>query len=596
MRRTLLNCLLAGGFFAVAVGIAAAHRSPPAGYEISIYAATPTLTWVGLGGAIAIAIGMTLACRGWYQGGAMALGGLAVTSVVSLPVIRNYHFQGFGDALTHLGWVRDFVQGSMHPHELLYPGLHSIAATIHLAGGVSMERALIISVVLLFVPFVIFVPLIARVITGSNAAAGFAAIASWMVLPINNVATHMGPHTNSNALFVAPVALFAAIVLLYRRDALERLPLGVSPFLLTLLVAGVGLLLLHPQQMINVAVVVCAFAGVQILASRWGDGHPIAAHRSMLTPSVLLSATFVGWVSANERFREAVSGLVYGLLTADIGGSSEVDQREQSLGEIGGSLLELFALMFGVAAVIGVIVGTFILLTWLGRTRLDPEGRSFVLYLSLALVPLTGMFLVYFLGTPTMAFRQVGFIYVVLTILAGVALAHDFGWLRGPVTTPGSNALAAVFLSACLVLALLTVFTSPILYQPTQHVTEAQHFGYETAIEHQADEQFYAGYGYGVSRFGDAHYGTEARETNFGAGAGGVVLVEEFEAGNYSGAYFGLDYYLTVSAFDEARELEVYRQLHHSEAALEAIEADEDVDRLVSNDEFRLYDVEGLPS
>ncbi|MFP8957089.1 hypothetical protein ACLI4Y_10195 [Natrialbaceae archaeon A-CW3] len=597
MRRTLLNLVLAAGFLGVAVAIAAARRSPPSGYETSIYAATPTITWVGFGLALAIAIGLTIGARDWYQGGAIALGGLTVTSIVSLPVIRNYHFQGKGDALTHLGWVRDFVQGTMQPNELFYPGLHSIASALHLAGGVSMQRALLIAVIILFVPFLVFVPLIARDISGTNAAAGFAAIASWMVLPINNVATHMGPHTNSNALFVVPVAIFAIITFMSRRSDLERLPLGISPFTVGVIVTGIGLLLIHPQQMINVVVLLGAFAGVQWVARRRYDDHPFVHHPSMFTPAVLLGGLFIVWAAANERFRTAFSGLIYGLFAQDIGTGTTVDQREGSLAELGGSLLELFVLLFLVAAVIGTIAGLFVLATWFGRTRLDPDGRAYVTYLAFALVPLGGMFLVYFFGTPTMAFRQVGFIYVVLTILGGIALAHLFGWLTGPLTTPGANALAAVFVSACLVLTLMTLFTSPIIYQPTQHVTEQQQFGFDTTFEHRVDEQRFAGFGYRANRYGDAYHGTEAgREINYDAGAGGQVLVDEFEAGNYSGAYHGLDYYFTVSAYDEARELEVYNELHHSEAALAALENDPAANRLISNGEFRLYTVEGIPS
>ncbi|WP_252698562.1 hypothetical protein [Natronosalvus vescus] len=597
MRRTLLNLVLAAGFLGVAVAIAVARRSPPSGYETSIYTATPTITWVGFGLALAIAIGLTIGARDWYQGGAIALGGLTVTSIVSLPVIRNYHFQGKGDALTHLGWVRDFVQGTMQPNELFYPGLHSIASVLHLAGGVSMQRALLIAVIILFIPFLVFVPLIARDITGTNAAAGFAAIASWMVLPINNVATHMGPHTNSNALFVVPVALFAILTFMSRRSDLERLPFGISPFTVGVLVTGIGLLLIHPQQMINVVVLLGAFAGVQWLARRRYDDHPIVHHPSMFTPAVLLGGLFIVWAAANERFRTAFSGLIYGLFAQDIGTGTTVDQREGSLAELGGSLIELFVLLFLVAAVIGTIAGLFVLATWLGRTRLDPDGRSYVTYLALALVPLGGMFLVYFFGTPTMAFRQVGFIYVLLTILGGIALAHLFGWLTGPLTTPGANALAAVFVSACLVLTLMTLFTSPIIYQPTQHVTEQQQFGFDTTFEHRLDDQRFAGFGYGVNRYGDAYHGTEAgREINYDAGAGGQVLVDEFESGNYSGAYHGLDYYFTVTAYDEARELEVYDELHHSEAALAELENDPAANRLISNGEFRLYTVEGLPS
>ena len=591
MKRVALNLLLSVGFLAVAAAVAVSHRSPPTGYEASIYAGTPTGTWLGLAIAFAVAIPVALTHRGRAQAFGIALGGAAVTTIVSLPVIRGFRFIGMGDALTHLGWVRDFVGGDMLPHELFYPGLHSVASVFHLVGGVSLERGLLFAVVFVFVPFVVFVPLVVRDLSGSAAAVGFAAIVSWFVLPINNVATHMGAHTNSNALFFVPVVLFALVAYARRRGDVEALPFGVSPFGVLLVVAGAGLLFVHPQQMINVVVVLAAVALVQYAARRRFAEHPILEHPTVYAHTAVLGGFFVLWAVSNERFRRAFSGLVYGLLTQEIGGGGEVDQRGASLAEIGGSLGELFAKMFLVSALVGLVVGLFVLATWLGLTRVDRETKSFVTYFGVALFPLGAIFLVYFFGTGTMAFRQVGFIYVILTVLSGVALAHLFGWLAGGITRPGANTLAAVALAGCLVLASLTVFASPFIYNPTQHVTEQQWSGYESALD-RGDDRLYAGFGYGINRYGDAVYGTEGTERASYYGAGdGVVNATEFEAGNYAGAYDGEDYYFTVSAFDETRELEIYRELHHSEAALAGLEDDPNANKLVSNEEFRLYAV-----
>ena len=591
MRQVASKLLLSVGFLAVAVAITVAHRTPPTSYESSIYAATPTSTWIGLGIAFAIAIPVVLTDRGRTQALGVALGATAVTTIVALPVIRNYRFIGMGDALTHLGWVRDFVEGDMLPHELFYPGIHSIATVFHLVGGVPLERGLLFAVVFVFVPFVVFVPLVVRDLSGSATAVGFAAVVSWFVLPVNNVATHMGAHTNSNALFFVPVVLFALVAYARRRGDAEALPLGFSPYGALLLVAGAGLLFVHPQQMINVVVVLAAMAFVQYVARRRLEDHPILEHPTVYLHTAALGGFFVLWAVSNDRFRRAFSGLIYGLLTQDIGAGGEVDQRGASLAEIGGSIGELFAKMFLVSALVGLVAGLFVLATWAGLTRVDRETKSFTTYFGIALFPLGVMFLVYFFGTGTMAFRQVGFIFVILTILAGVALAHLFGWLSRGLSTPGANTLAAVALAGCLVLASLTIFASPFIYNPSQHVTDQQLSGYESALTH-GDERLYAGFGFGVNRYGDAVHGTEGTERGNYYGAGdGVVDVEEFEAGNYSGAYGGEDYYFTVSAFDETRELEIYRGLHHSESALEGVESDPSADKVISNDEFRMYAV-----
>lgn len=592
MNRTTLNWTFAVGFVALAAGILLARADPATAYEASIYTGTPMATWVGFAIAMAIAVSAAIICHGRQQAIGIGLGAATVTSIVSLPVIRNYYFIGMGDALSHLGWTRDLVTGQMAAHELFYPGLHSLGAVFHFLGGVPVERALLFGIVVLFVPFLVFVPLVVRDLSGNAFAVGVAAVVSWMVLPINNIATHMGVHTNSNALFLVPVVLFALVAYLRRRATIERLPFGLSPFSVLLYTSAIALLLVHPQQMVNVVVLVAAIGGVQYLAHRRYDEHPILEHPTMYTPTFVLGSIFGIWTVSNARFREALEGFVIGIFTADVGADAEIDQQGSSLTEIGGSLAEVFVSMFLGAALIGLLVGFFVLFTWLGRTRLDGETRSLVNYFAIALVPLGGMFLLYFVGTPSMAFRQMGFIYVVLTILAGIAIAHAVGGLSGLIPTPGANAVAAVFLGVCLVLGLMTVFASPVIYSPGQHVTEEKYNGYETAMGHGADDVPYAGLGYDPYRFDHGINGLGGEETlTAGTAASGEVDGEEFNGGNYTGAYNDVDYYLVVSEFDETREFDVYQELRYSQAALHGVQYNPHADKVVSNDEFRMYAV-----
>ncbi|MGQ3720862.1 hypothetical protein [Natrialba aegyptia] len=593
MNRSVLNVTYAVGFFALAAGLLVARANPATAYEPSLFTATPTAVWVGFGIALSIALVTALACRGRQQAIGIALGATTVTSIVSLPLIRNYRFAGMGDALTHLGWTRDIVSGNLQPHELFYPGLHSLASVLHFVAGVPIERALLLTVVVLFVPFLVFVPLVVRDISGNGLAVGVAAIVSWMVLPINNIATHMGVHTNSNALFLVPVVLFAFVAYLHRRSTVERLPLGLSPFSALLYLTGIALLLVHPQQMINVVVLVGTVAGVQYLA-RWRySDHPMLDHPTAYTHAIVLGVIFAAWALANERFQSALSGLVTGMLSADISGGQTVNQRGASLTEIGGSLGELFVRMFLNAAVIGLLVALFVLVMWLGWTKVDRETSAFVTYFAIALFPLGGIFLLYFVGTPTMAFRQVGFIYVVLTILAGVAIAQGIGGLSRYFTRPGANTVAAVALGACLVLGLGTIYASPLIFSPNQHVTDQQYSGYETSFDHGVDDQPYAGLGYDPYRYDHGIYGLEREAPLTSAGtASGEVDPDEFEAGNYTGAYRGSDYYFAVTEYDVTREIEVYQELHHSEDALNDVSQQPGVNKVVSNEEFELYAVE----
>ncbi len=580
---------MAVGFLAVAAGILVARANPATTYESSVFAGTPLVTWAGFALALAIAVGTSLTCRGRLQGLGIALGGLTVTATVSLPVVRNYHFAGMGDALTHLGWTRDIVTGVTAPHELFYPGLHTIATVLYFVGGVPIERGLLIGMVVLFAPFVIFVPLVVRDMAGSGPAVGLAAIVSWMVLPVNNIATHMGVHTNSNALFLVPPVLFAIVAYLHRRATIERLPFGLSPFSALLFLTGLALLFVHPQQMFNIVVLVGAISGIQYLARRRFDDHPMLEHPTTYAHTLSLGGLFGLWALGNERFRDAFSGLLTGLVAQDVGAGTEVDQRGGSLTEIGGSLAELFVKLFLDAAIIGLVVAVFVLLVWLGRSSLDRETTSFVNYFALALVPLGGMFAVYFVGTPTMAFRQVGFIYVLLTILAGIALAQFAGGLSSAISPSGANAVTALVVGICLILGLMTVFTSPLIYNPGQHVTPQMMSGYEDGFEHQADGVPYAGMGYDPYRYDHGLNGLPGNGISGASASTGTVDRDEFNDGNYSGAYPTDEYYFVMTEWDRTKEVGVYEELRYSNAALRGLDADPGTNKVVSNDEFEMY-------
>ncbi|OAQ54444.1 hypothetical protein HTG_02530 [Natrinema mahii] len=583
---------LAVGYLAVAAGILVARANPATAYESSVYTGSPTAVWIGFALALAIAVGTALTCRGRRQGLGIALGAMTVTAVASLPVLRNYRFLGMGDPMTHLGWTRDIVSGGTAPHELFYPGLHSLASIFHFVGGVSIERALLFGMVVLFVPFLLFVPLTVREMADSGLAVGLAAIVSWMVLPVNNIATHMAVHTNSNALFLVPPVVFAVVAYLRRRATIERLPLGLSPFSALLALTATALLLVHPQQMFNVVVLIGAITGVQYLA-RWRfDDHPMLEHPTLTAQTLLLGGLFGLWALGNERFRSSAVALVSGLLTDDTGAGNTVNQRGTSLTEIGGSLPELFVKLFLDAAIVGLVVGLFVLVVWVRRSSLADEPRAFVNYVSLALVPLGGLFAAYFLGTPTMAFRQVGFIYVLLTILAGIALAQLVGGLSNWITRPGANAVAALVLGGCLVLGLLTMFASPLIYNPGQHVTPEMMSGYEDGLEHGANGTPHVGMGYDPYRYDHGINGLAGDDTLSAASAAtGSANATEFSAGNYSGAYPADEYYFVYTEWDRTKEIDVYDQLNYRRAALEGLERYRGANKVISNDEFEMYAV-----
>lgn len=577
------------GFVMVAAAVLLARASPATGYERSIYESTPRLVWGLLGGALLIALGVAV-----YRESdrlvaiALALGGTATTVISALPIVRGYHFFGAADSLTHLGWTRDIASGAVDPHSLFYPAYHSLSLGLGRLLGLPLEHALLVAMVVLFVPFLLFVPLTVRVMTGDTRATAIAGVASWMVLPVNNVATHLIPHTNTLALFFAPVVLFAAVAYMHQSSDRGTDRLAVTPIGALLAVLSAGYVILHAQHAVNLLLVFGAICGVQFVFRRYRPGHAIANHRPLYAPTVLLAGFILAWVATHETATRAARITFDSIFRGEIGAASEVAQRSGSLLAIGGGILELFAKLFLVSALFAVLAGGFLLLADIGSIDLEGELRGYMVYVTAALVPLTLLFAVYFLGTPKMAFRQFGFVFVLLTAVGGVAVAWVTGVLESEIGI-GRTAVAVV-LVACLVISLLTVFPSPFIYKSTPTVTEATVSGYETTFDQRAADVPVATLNSRPSRYADAIYGTVESASMDVSGAGeGALNASGVDRGDPAAAYPADSYYFALTAADVQTELVVYEQLNYERAGLRTMKSSPRTERVFSNGEYRLY-------
>lgn len=121
-----------------AVAFAVAIMNPAIGYELSIYVSTPLAVWVLI--LFNMAVGVLLLVREASQGKPsnrwwFALGILMANGIVVLlmSVLRDYYTVNRGDALMHIGYVRDLANGIVGIQNI-YPGIHAIPALLVLAG------------------------------------------------------------------------------------------------------------------------------------------------------------------------------------------------------------------------------------------------------------------------------------------------------------------------------------------------------------------------------------------------------------------------------------------------------------------------------
>jgi len=614
MRRTnrrLLAVALVVGSGGLVAAVAAAHGAPARGYELSLYASTPTATWAGLAAAAVAGVIAAFAAprSGRLRDAGLVLIGSAAVAVTAMPVLRGYRFYGAGDSLSHLGWAREIAAGSLSPTELLYPGIHTTTAVVAAVTGVPPSLAMQYVTSLLFpLVFLLSVPLIVRLATGARRAYAIGLAAAALFVPVNNVSVHPTAHPASQGILFASAGVLLALTYVFDPSASpDDAPsavadtagsttiadgsgrIGVSGVGVVLGVISAAVVLIHPQQALNLTLVFAAVAGLQLVYWRLDGDHSIASHRWLGPQTALIAALFLLWAPRFERVRGALTFTIGNLLGGDTSTGDVVAAKTGSLTAVGASVSTVFLKLFLAGAVLSVVAGAVLFAAASGRFR-DEWTDASVRYLGAALVPMAAVFAVVFAaGAGDMYFRYQGFIMVFVTVLGAVGLALGVDRLDGLAARGAGRVAAVVLLLALAPVAAVGYHPSPYMYQPTPHVSDGQIGGYESAFDHRQAGVAFVGIRGGPRRFVDYRYGTERARTDLefpGYRAG--VPPSVFAAGNYSQRY-DEPRYLAVTRLTYERETRLYGGLRYADAGFDRLGASPSVDRIRSSSEFRLY-------
>jgi len=574
--------ILTAGYLAVAVAIAAASQARATDYEVSIYTSTPTAFWLGTAFAVAVAVGVSLTARTDYgRRLATVLGGSAVGAVVALPLLRGYHFYGAADSLTHLGWARDVQQGVLAPDAVFYPGIHTLGTMLSAATGIALPRALLLVVVVAVLLFFAFLSLSLGAITDGGTAPALGAVGAFLLLPINNVSTFLMAHPFTQATLLSAVTLY----LLFRYLPLGRTE-GLSPTGIGALLAlsTVGLVVYHPQLAANVLLLFGVVAALQLVASRRWPGHAFASHRPLYAQTAFFAVVFAARVVPQERFTTSL-GIVERntrrVLAGQFGAAGEnVATQAGSVTAAGGSVTEVFVKLFLPEVVFTLLAGGLVLAALAGW--LDSGRRSVVTYLALGSIPVVCIFAVYLLAdVARQYFRHVGFLMLISTVVGALALALLVTRARETGAGRLVTGVVVVLLVLVLPLSVATLYPSPYVFLPNQHVTEKQLGGYATAFDTASDDVPMAGLREGPNRYSDAVHG--------------VTNSEEFPDSVRPDQMTGLEDrfadrgYLVVSDFDRQREGSAYRGVRYDEAQFESLSEQPGVDRVFTNGGLTQY-------
>lgn len=580
------------GFIAVGIAILSAHQQPATGFELSTYTATPVLFWLCT--CLALLVSLLVVFSKPDKGTlklAGLLGGLSMTAIVSLPIIRGYHYIGEGDSLSHLGTTIDINAGAMLMTESRYPFVHTLGSVLHDATGLAFAHVLMILVVSFILTYFLFIPLSIRELTGNTTMTYIGLFAGLLLLPLNHLSPSIYIHPTSQALMFAPVFFFV-FFRLYRHRTWRILSL--------FLVIAPSFVLLHPQQAANLIAFVSAVAVIQI-ASHLYNGYRFSRFSEWVLPEVtVFIIAFWLWVRNLDTFWSSLES-VYMIPFEETQAAETTATRSLSLSAVGGSLPEVFMKLFFVSLLFAVLTGLLMLYVFARRSDVvpsfpksetaTPDGgviRTNLLYVFYGLSAVGVIFLVYLGGgISDQYFRQLGMLMVLASILTSIALGRILLYIASRRSEPVGRWAIASFLLFCLVLSVPVVFASPYIYYSSDHVTEMQMSGYDTTFEHQSDSIAFDDIRSDTSRYGNAILGRDIPEEAY---------YDREETGvpdNFANRNLPLFYdrpiYIPVTEADRTRDPILWKGFRFSHEDFAYLDGDAEINRVQTNGGYDLY-------
>lgn len=591
---TFLKTLTIVGYLGLGIGILSAYRTPATVFEMSIYTATPLLFWIcscfAVFGSLIVVFSYT--DRQTLLAGGF-LGGLSMTAILALPVIRGYHYLGHEDPLSHLGTAIDINAGLLSMTATTYPTVHTMGSVLHDATGLSITQTLMLLVVVFIATFFAFIPLAVRQLTGDTTMTYISLFSGLLLLPLNHLSPSTYIHPTSQALMFTP-AFLLVFFMLYRHRTLRRSVLFV--------VTAVAFILMHPQQAANMLVFVSTIAVLQV-GSHLHRGDGWTRRDEWILPETLAFAGSFGlWVQRSDTFWSSLEA-VYMIPFTETRAAETTASRSFSLEAVGGSLPEVFMKLFFVSMLFAILTAALIAfellrrrvnlqsLTWSKQTM--PDGgvsQAHFDHVIYGLIAVGGVYLVYLLGgISDQYFRHLGMLMVFGTILGSIALGRVIRYVSARRSPPVGRLVIVSFLLICLVITLPVVFPSPYIYNNSIHVTEAQMEGYGTTFEHQSDAITFDDIRSSTARHGHAIQGRDVpTDAYYRASSAERGVPDRFADRNLPG-YYEEPTYIPVTQADRTNDPVLWKGFRFSHADFEYLDAEPGANRVQTNGGYDLY-------
>lgn len=537
---------LIAGYLLVVVGLVLPSTRSNVDYVLSPFAEIP-ISWISifvatLCGILVFAIGHR-SLKPWSAGLALSSSTLAVC----LPLLIAPYYYGYGDPMTHLGYLKSLLRGEIGVFDLFYPIYHTFSVEIVQLLGVGPRRGLLLAAACFLSVWVIGAGALIRQL-GPSPETGVAILAPVVFLPINPISIYPRPHPATLSVFFVPLVFYAFL----RRNDLR--------FGVLFAVLFATLILLHPLIAVITALLLLAWPLAEVSLVTVGERFNSNWTRKagLLSGLLLAIAGLVAiqyYLVNRPEFQNNFVATIT-LLGRSVAGAGAAS-RASSLSSVGGSLL-MFGLKLGTKY---VLFGLLSLVAFLVAVR---RGKSNVASLAIAVAPIVPAIAVFVAtGKINLWSRFLAVIMVFLTVLGGFGLQYVQVHLRGVISTPAARLATTIVLVTALAVSFPILHPSPYIYSSNERVPQDYVESYDHVFTHSDRDSSIIELRKPTYRFHHALYGASPRSVTFNESRA-VEARDRFSRAGLPRRNSAS--YVVVSDADREREVELYAGFRFSAA------------------------------
>jgi len=487
---------------------------PALSYEFSIYDAYPWYFWVFLlsaivcGQVVILGSAVTRSVKNYWLFGLFAI--LISNAVLFfLPIIRGYYIYGDGDALTHIGYMKDILSTS-NISDNHYPIDHILGVIIHVFSGLSLpDTAHIIPPIFSFF-FILSMYFVGKTIFQNKFEQLILVLLASMLIFGNSYFITFTP--NSQALFLVPLMLYLAFKIYHDVNNIK--------YYILLLLIGSLIVFYHPL----VALMVILILGIMEITP-----YILEKYQKSIQKKVNYSYTifymltlFLIWSSYLITLIWVMKPILGRLIFGDESVRSELQTNFDLLSKVMVDpmyLLKLILNVYGQWVILGFL--SLISIGLILKSMKDQKTES-SFYKGVSIVG----FITFLPLSIAMLFTNGNFdfgrvycfalLFSLLLIPTGIYL----GIYRNPDTRSLSKKKIVILSGVFFIFFCITYFSifnlyySPTIKYANQHVPQSDYTGLNTFFSYRDDSLPVLELGPSSFRFYDAIFGVAAERPN----------------------------------------------------------------------------------